>query len=122
MHDQPRAIDGSYGEGGGQLLRTAVALGALTATQVRKHSIRAGGLRLDVGTAGSTMQSDRRRRRCWAWRLRTRVWTTCLRATRELTPHARTAIWLVGQFLSTRFSGSEVAGGARVTVVPEGRS
>jgi RNA 3'-terminal phosphate cyclase len=43
-------------------------------------------------------------------------------ATRELTPHARTAIWLVGQFLSTRFSVAEVAGGARVTVVPEGRS
>jgi RNA 3'-terminal phosphate cyclase len=33
-------IDGSYGEGGGQLLRTAVALAALTATPIRFRSIR----------------------------------------------------------------------------------
>ncbi len=36
-----RSIDGSYGEGGGQLLRTAVALAALTGTPIRLHSIRA---------------------------------------------------------------------------------
>jgi RNA 3'-terminal phosphate cyclase (ATP) len=36
-----RVIDGSYGEGGGQLLRNAVALAALTGTAVRVHSIRA---------------------------------------------------------------------------------
>lgn len=33
-------IDGSHGEGGGQLLRTAVALAALTGTPIRFHSIR----------------------------------------------------------------------------------
>jgi RNA 3'-phosphate cyclase len=33
-------IDGSYGEGGGQLLRTAVALAALTGTPIRFRSIR----------------------------------------------------------------------------------
>jgi RNA 3'-phosphate cyclase len=36
-----RVIDGSHGEGGGQLLRTAVALSALTGAAVRIHSIRA---------------------------------------------------------------------------------
>jgi RNA 3'-terminal phosphate cyclase (ATP) len=36
-----RVIDASYGEGGGQLLRTAVALAALTGTAVHLHSIRA---------------------------------------------------------------------------------
>ena len=35
-------IDGSYGEGGGQLLRTAVALAAITGRDVRVRSIRAG--------------------------------------------------------------------------------
>ena len=35
-------IDGSYGEGGGQLLRTAVALSALTHRPVTVHRIRAG--------------------------------------------------------------------------------
>ena len=35
-------IDGSYGEGGGQLLRTAVALSAITERAVRIRSIRAG--------------------------------------------------------------------------------
>src|SRR5690606_23501338 len=34
-------IDGSYGEGGGQLLRTAVAPAAATNTAIRVHSIRA---------------------------------------------------------------------------------
>lgn len=33
-------IDGSYGEGGGQLLRTAVALAAVTGTPIRFRSIR----------------------------------------------------------------------------------
>ena len=35
-------IDGAYGEGGGQLVRTAVALSALTGQGVRVHHIRAG--------------------------------------------------------------------------------
>lgn len=35
------AIDGSYGEGGGQLLRTAVSLAAVTGAAIRVHSIRA---------------------------------------------------------------------------------
>lgn len=35
-------IDASYGEGGGQLLRTAVALAAITGTPVRLQQIRAG--------------------------------------------------------------------------------
>jgi len=34
-------IDGAHGEGGGQLLRTAAALAALTGTAIRVHSIRA---------------------------------------------------------------------------------
>lgn len=36
-----REIDGSYGEGGGQLLRTACALSAITGEPVRLHDIRA---------------------------------------------------------------------------------
>lgn len=35
-------IDGSQGEGGGQILRTSLSLGALTGEVVRIHSIRAG--------------------------------------------------------------------------------
>lgn len=35
-------IDGSYGEGGGQLLRCAVAFSALTGKETRVHNIRAG--------------------------------------------------------------------------------
>jgi RNA 3'-terminal phosphate cyclase (ATP)/RNA 3'-terminal phosphate cyclase (GTP) len=35
-------IDGSYGEGGGQLLRCAVAFAALTGKETRVHNIRAG--------------------------------------------------------------------------------
>jgi RNA 3'-terminal phosphate cyclase (ATP) len=35
-------IDGSFGEGGGQLLRNAVALSAITATPIRVTNIRAG--------------------------------------------------------------------------------
>lgn len=38
-------IDASYGEGGGQLLRTAVALAAITGTPVQLHHIRAGRAR-----------------------------------------------------------------------------
>ena len=38
-------IDASYGEGGGQLLRMAVALAAITATPVQLHHIRAGRAR-----------------------------------------------------------------------------
>ncbi len=36
------SLDGSYGEGGGQILRTALALAALTGAPVRIESIRAG--------------------------------------------------------------------------------
>ena len=36
------AIDGSYGEGGGQILRMAVALAALTGKSIRVYNIRAG--------------------------------------------------------------------------------
>lgn len=36
-----REIDGCYGEGGGQLLRTAVALAAITGETIRLHNIRA---------------------------------------------------------------------------------
>jgi RNA 3'-terminal phosphate cyclase (ATP)/RNA 3'-terminal phosphate cyclase (GTP) len=36
-----RAIDGSYGEGGGQLLRTAVALATITGQAVHLYNIRA---------------------------------------------------------------------------------
>ena len=36
-----REIDGSYGEGGGQLLRTACALSAITGEPIRLHDIRA---------------------------------------------------------------------------------
>jgi RNA 3'-phosphate cyclase len=36
-----REIDGSFGEGGGQLVRTACALAAITGTALRLHNIRA---------------------------------------------------------------------------------
>ena len=39
--DQVIEIDGSYGEGGGQLVRTAVALSALTGRPLRLHNVRA---------------------------------------------------------------------------------
>lgn len=39
--DSVLEIDGSYGEGGGQLLRTAVSLAAATGTAIRIHSARA---------------------------------------------------------------------------------
>ncbi len=35
-------LDGSYGEGGGQILRTALSLAALTVRPFRLTSIRAG--------------------------------------------------------------------------------
>jgi len=35
-------IDGAHGEGGGQILRNAAALAAITRTPLRVHSIRAG--------------------------------------------------------------------------------
>ena len=35
-------IDGSHGEGGGQILRNAAALAVVTSTPLRVHSIRAG--------------------------------------------------------------------------------
>ncbi len=38
---KPLQIDGAYGEGGGQLVRTAVALAALTGTPIRVGNIRA---------------------------------------------------------------------------------
>lgn len=38
---QPLEIDGAYGEGGGQLLRTAVALAAITRREIRVQHIRA---------------------------------------------------------------------------------
>ena len=43
--DQVIEIDGSYGEGGGQLVRTAVALSALTGRPLRLHNVRAGRAR-----------------------------------------------------------------------------
>ncbi len=39
--DRVLEIDGSFGEGGGQLVRTAVALSAITGTRVRIHGVRA---------------------------------------------------------------------------------
>ena len=36
-----REIDGSYGEGGGQLLRTSVALAAITGEPIHIYNIRA---------------------------------------------------------------------------------
>lgn len=38
---EPMQIDGAHGEGGGQLVRTAVALAALTRTSIRVENIRA---------------------------------------------------------------------------------
>jgi len=38
----PVVIDGSYGEGGGQILRTALTLGVITGREVRVERIRAG--------------------------------------------------------------------------------
>jgi RNA 3'-phosphate cyclase len=43
--DQVIEIDGSYGEGGGQLVRTAVALSALTGRPLRLHNVRASRAR-----------------------------------------------------------------------------
>lgn len=55
------SIDGSYGEGGGQIVRTAVALSILTHTPIRITNIRANrpipGLRPQHYTAVSCVQS-----------------------------------------------------------------
>jgi len=40
--------------------------------------------------------------------------------TRELTPHAHTAMWLIGQFLPVRFTVNQEPRGVRVTVYSEG--
>jgi RNA 3'-phosphate cyclase len=42
-------VDGSYGEGGGQLVRTAVALSALTGSALRLAGVRAGRARPGLG-------------------------------------------------------------------------
>jgi RNA 3'-terminal phosphate cyclase (ATP) len=42
IRDQPIEIDGSYGEGGGQIVRTAVALSAVTGKPVKIKKIRQG--------------------------------------------------------------------------------
>ena len=53
------SLDGSYGEGGGQILRTALSLAALTGTSVRMARVRAGrsrpGLRPQHLTAVQAM-------------------------------------------------------------------
>src|SRR3990170_3705067 len=54
-----REIDGSYGEGGGQLLRTACALAAITGETVRLRNIRA---RWQAGGAGAAARGAGRRR------------------------------------------------------------
>ena len=41
MSNTIREIDGAWGEGGGQLIRTAVALAAITHTPIRIHHVRA---------------------------------------------------------------------------------
>jgi RNA 3'-terminal phosphate cyclase len=45
-------IDGSYGEGGGQLLRTAVALAAITGQALRIRNVRASTPRGGEGCRG----------------------------------------------------------------------
>jgi len=50
-------IDGSYGEGGGQILRTAVALAALTGREVKIKNIRAN--RPKPGLAPQHMEAVR---------------------------------------------------------------
>ncbi|WP_230659906.1 RNA 3'-terminal phosphate cyclase [Psychrobacter sp. I-STPA10] len=42
QQQKPLQIDGSYGEGGGQVLRTALSLSMLTGTPIRLRNIRAG--------------------------------------------------------------------------------
>ena len=42
MSTAPLELDGSFGEGGGQILRTSLALSLLTGRPLRLHNIRAG--------------------------------------------------------------------------------
>ena len=55
MVDHTLKIDGAYGEGGGQLVRTALSLSAITGQPIRIERVRAGrerpGLRAQHGTA-----------------------------------------------------------------------
>ena len=50
-----KEIDGSYGEGGGQIVRTAVALAAVTGTSIRVSKIRQG--RPKIGLAPQHVQA-----------------------------------------------------------------
>jgi len=56
-------IDGSYMEGGGQIVRTALALSTLTRKPFRIEffpgAIKAADLAIDIGTAGSVRLPQR---------------------------------------------------------------
>jgi len=127
----PLALDGSYGEGGGQVLRTALALAVALARPVRLERIRARranpGLRpqhqtvvralAEVSDAvvegdeiGSTAVSFAPRGlRGGEYRF------TCP----TVSAHLRTVTWLVQQFLPVRIELHE-ATSSRVEIVPGG--
>lgn len=111
----PLEIDGSHGEGGGQLLRTAVALAAVTGQEIVVRNIRAR--RQSPGLAPQHLAAVRA------------VAELChgdtdalagggSSTTRTLTPHARTAMWLIERFLPIRFVVREAGALMQVLVVP----
>ncbi|RLC90169.1 MAG: hypothetical protein DRI79_05485 [Chloroflexi bacterium] len=63
-------IDGSYGEGGGQVLRSALALAALTGQPTRIEHIRAGRRKpgLQPQHLTGVRAAARTPVRCWGWR------------------------------------------------------
>jgi RNA 3'-terminal phosphate cyclase (ATP) len=153
-------IDGSHGEGGGQLVRTAVALSALTGKPLRLHNagasrarpglapqhlaavravaalcdarcegleLRAGAftfeprsrpaggeLRADVGTAGSATLDTHAADQVLVYLAMARGRSSV--TVRTVSSHARTAMWLIPQFLAARFAVKEEGALSRISV------
>jgi RNA 3'-terminal phosphate cyclase (ATP) len=109
--DQVIEIDGSYGEGGGQLVRTAWAesdAGLLGASRVAERGVRAETLGASVGqelaadiASGATLDMHA------ADQILVYLAMAAGRSsftTRAVSSHARTAMWLIAQFVPARFT------------------
>ena len=116
-------IDGAYGEGGGQVLRTALALSALTGTGVRLENVRAGrerpGLRAQHLTAVRALAEI-----CGAATEGAEIGSRALVFCPEMTPQSGQYRWEVGTagavslvFQCVLWPLALAAGPSRVTLV-----
>jgi RNA 3'-terminal phosphate cyclase (ATP) len=100
-------LDGSMGKGGGQILRTALALSMMTGTPVRIRNIRARRSRPGLMRQHLTAVQAAAR--------------ACAFATLPLSLHATTQIELIPRFLEVRIEVTEgEAGTVVVRVLKEG--